>query len=203
MTLQSSGAISLSNIAGEFGGSTPHSLSEYYRGGGLVQSHSGTSGIPSPGTISFSQFYGKTATAPIDNNISFTVQFFTTGSGKMVFNNYGANGSMSDGSVVTNNGTALTVSTVDISSIGVTGIVVDFGGGSNSGSGYYAYNTGAIRGMTLGNGTNYNFLAPQTGSNNIILESTASGGTVFGLAAAQLAYMQGAVNSNVTFTFTY
>ena len=88
MTLQSSGAISLSNIAGEFGGSTPHSLSEYYRGGGLVQSHSGTAGIPSSGTISFNQFYGKTATAPIDNNISFTVQTFTTGSGKMVFTNY-------------------------------------------------------------------------------------------------------------------
>ena len=30
MTLQSSGAISLANIAAEFGGSTPHSLSEYY-----------------------------------------------------------------------------------------------------------------------------------------------------------------------------
>ena len=203
MTLQSSGAISLSNIAGEFGGSTPHSLSEYYRGGGLVQSHSGTAGIPSSGTISFNQFYGKTATAPVDNNVSFTCVFFTTGSGKMVFNNYGANSSMSDGSVVTNNGTSLTITTIDISSLGINGIAVNFGGAANAGTGYAAYNTGAIRGMTLGNGTNYSFLAPQTGSQNIILESTASGGTVFGLAAAQLAYMQGANGSNVTFTFTY
>ena len=50
MALQSSGAISLNDIADEFGGSTPHSLSEYY---GVA------SGIPSSGTISISQFYGK------------------------------------------------------------------------------------------------------------------------------------------------
>ena len=52
MTLQSSGAISLSQIAAEFGGSAPHSLSEYYEG---------HSGIPSSGTISMSQFYGTSA----------------------------------------------------------------------------------------------------------------------------------------------
>lgn len=37
-TLQSSGAISIGDIAGVMGGSQPHSLSEYYRGGGLVPS---------------------------------------------------------------------------------------------------------------------------------------------------------------------
>jgi hypothetical protein len=36
MTLQSSGAISIANLASEYGGSAPHSLSEYYKGGGLV-----------------------------------------------------------------------------------------------------------------------------------------------------------------------
>lgn len=60
MALQSSGAISLNDIATEFGGSTPHSLSEYY---GVA------SGIPSSGTISISQFYGKS------NTISFSVSF--------------------------------------------------------------------------------------------------------------------------------
>jgi hypothetical protein len=38
MALQGSGAISLSQIASEFGGSAPHSLSEYYRGGSNVPS---------------------------------------------------------------------------------------------------------------------------------------------------------------------
>ncbi len=56
MTLQSSGAISLANIAAEFGGSAPHSLSEYY---------GAASGIPSSGTISFNQFYGKSAAIDI------------------------------------------------------------------------------------------------------------------------------------------
>ena len=50
MPLQSSGAISLSQIQTEFGGSNPISLSEYY---------SAASGIPSSGTISMNQFYGK------------------------------------------------------------------------------------------------------------------------------------------------
>ena len=55
MALQSSGPISLNNVAGEFGGSTPHSLSEYY---GVDD------GVPGSGTISLSNFYGKSVTAP-------------------------------------------------------------------------------------------------------------------------------------------
>lgn len=50
MTLQTSGAISLLDIANEFGGSTPHAINEYY---------GAAAGIPSSGTISFDQFYGK------------------------------------------------------------------------------------------------------------------------------------------------
>tara|TARA_B100000214_G_C23949926_1_gene619950 strand:+ start:315 stop:974 length:660 start_codon:yes stop_codon:yes gene_type:complete len=73
MTLQSSGAISMSNIAAEFGGSTPHSLSEYYRGGANVPSHSNTAGIPTGGAISMSNFYGKSNTAPTDNAVSGTL----------------------------------------------------------------------------------------------------------------------------------
>ena len=56
MALQSSGAISLQDIANEFGGSTPHSLSEYY---------GAASGIPSSGTIDFADFYGKSAAIDI------------------------------------------------------------------------------------------------------------------------------------------
>lgn len=57
MALQSSGAISIGDIAGEFGGSTPHSLSEYY---------GAASGVPSSGAISISDFYGT-------SNIVFTL----------------------------------------------------------------------------------------------------------------------------------
>jgi len=52
MVLQSTGAISLLDIATEFGGTTPHSVSEYY---------AQDSGIPGTGPISFSDFYGKQA----------------------------------------------------------------------------------------------------------------------------------------------
>ncbi|HKU64438.1 MAG TPA: hypothetical protein VJQ06_05220 [Rhizomicrobium sp.] len=65
MTLPSSGPLSLSAIQGEFGGSNPIGLSEYYAGGGLVPS--GTTSpvagaVPSSvGTpISIYNFYGTT-----------------------------------------------------------------------------------------------------------------------------------------------
>lgn len=38
MALQSSGPISINNIANEFGGTVPHAINEYYKGGGLVPS---------------------------------------------------------------------------------------------------------------------------------------------------------------------
>jgi hypothetical protein len=49
--------VSLGLIQGEFGGVTPISLIEYYAGGLYVPS--GTSGIPTAGLISFSNFLGK------------------------------------------------------------------------------------------------------------------------------------------------
>ena len=60
MALQGSGAISLNDIAGEFGGSVPHSITEYFRGGGLVPDSAANSNIPTSGQISFSQFYNGT-----------------------------------------------------------------------------------------------------------------------------------------------
>ena len=54
MALPSSGSISFSEIAAEFGGTAPHSLSEYYP---LVGQ--GIAGLPSSGTFNFSHFHGK------------------------------------------------------------------------------------------------------------------------------------------------
>ena len=67
------GTISLSTIAGEYGGSTPHSLSEYYRGGGLVPVVSTTASIPSSGTIDFQDFQNTSNTLPVDNVFRGTV----------------------------------------------------------------------------------------------------------------------------------
>ena len=70
MALQSSGPISLLDIANEFGGSTPHSLSEYY---GV------DSGIPSSGSISIGNFYGATNTpwAPTQSTTLTSSQSWT------------------------------------------------------------------------------------------------------------------------------
>ena len=71
MAIESSGAISLGSaagtnrsIAGEFGGSTPHSLSEYYRDGNYsdgINIPSSETDIPASGAISFSDFHGTAA----------------------------------------------------------------------------------------------------------------------------------------------
>lgn len=56
MALQTSGAISLLNLQNEFGGSNPISISEYYRGGGLVPSTRTTfvtTYEPGPGSSNF------------------------------------------------------------------------------------------------------------------------------------------------------
>lgn len=52
-------AISMTTIATEFGGTVPHSLSEYYRGGGLVPNVPVNAAIPTSGTISMGNFYGS------------------------------------------------------------------------------------------------------------------------------------------------
>lgn len=60
MAIQTTGPISIQDIVNEFGGTAPHSLSEYYAGGPFVPSGtSGVSGaIPTTGLISLSLFYG-------------------------------------------------------------------------------------------------------------------------------------------------
>lgn len=92
MTLQSSGAISLANLQSEFGGSNPISASEYYSGGAHVGSW--VSGVPSSGTISLSNFYGKSKyLIP-----SAGVTYFSISGGLSLTASNGASGSGSAGS---------------------------------------------------------------------------------------------------------
>lgn len=77
MTLQASGAISLANIAGEFGGTVPHSINEYYKNGGRVPS-SLTSSTVAYGTWSSYSFQALTLgggtpdPANVDTGVVFT-----------------------------------------------------------------------------------------------------------------------------------
>ena len=200
MPLQSSGAISLLNIQGEFGGSSSNiAISNYYRGGSNVPNTTVNNSIPTSGQIQFDDFYGG-ASATADNNFSFTVQSYSTGSGKNVVTYRGANGSMSDGAVTTNNLNSYTITNCEISTLGLSGIEIVMSG---SGNGYNMYTTGNVRGMTVG-GTTYSFLAPSSGANSLVLENTtAGGGTAFDLSTAQNNYMTSQVGNSVTFTLTY
>lgn len=65
MTLQSSGPISLGDIQGEFGGATPLSLSNYFRGGPNVPDHGNTTPIPTSGIIALTDFYGTSVDPPL------------------------------------------------------------------------------------------------------------------------------------------
>ena len=66
MTIVSSGTISINSLVGEYGGSAPHAMNEYYRGGSLVSDHSNNSNVPTSGTIDLQDFYGANNTSPSD-----------------------------------------------------------------------------------------------------------------------------------------
>ena len=72
--------LSLSEIAAEFGGSTPHSMSEYYAGGANVPAGTAGNGgdIPSSGAINFNIFYtaAKSTRVAIALTISSTTQSY-------------------------------------------------------------------------------------------------------------------------------
>ena len=55
MACPSSGTISIQSVVDEFGGSTPHNMSEYYRNGGEVPGNN--TNVPTSGTISLQNFY--------------------------------------------------------------------------------------------------------------------------------------------------
>lgn len=61
MALQGSGAISLGDIATEFGGTVPHAINEYYRNGSYVADTTANAGIPTSGSVSFNTFYSTAA----------------------------------------------------------------------------------------------------------------------------------------------
>jgi len=61
MTIKSSGQLSFSEIAAEFGGAKPFSLSQFYRGGGRVPNVGANNNIPTSGVVRFSQYYSSSS----------------------------------------------------------------------------------------------------------------------------------------------
>ena len=84
MAIAASGAVSLSDIQNEFGGTNPISMSEYY---------SVAEGIPASEEISISDFYGASVGVVTMSNI--TVNDITDVSPAEAIINYNSNGSIS------------------------------------------------------------------------------------------------------------
>ncbi len=62
MAVRSSAPVSLvTDIVGEFGGDTPHSLTEYYRGGSLVPNTTTNENVPTSGAISLTNLLGSSS----------------------------------------------------------------------------------------------------------------------------------------------
>jgi hypothetical protein len=70
MALPGSGVLGVSDIVDEFGGSAPHGLSEYYRGGGLVSDSPSNTGVPTSGTIAIGDFYGAASAVLLNITIA-------------------------------------------------------------------------------------------------------------------------------------
>ena len=66
------------SIASEFGGSVPHLLESYFRGGGLVPDSPQNANIPTSGTISMENFYGSQAVTVVE---VFTSEFIRSNVG--------------------------------------------------------------------------------------------------------------------------
>lgn len=60
MAVQSSPPVSLSDVASEFGATTPYSLTDFYRGGTYVPDSPVNSGVPASGSISLTDLLGAT-----------------------------------------------------------------------------------------------------------------------------------------------
>lgn len=119
MTLQTSGAISFSQIENEFGVANPRSLSKYY---GF------DSGIPSSGPIKFSQFYGKII------NATRTIGAATNFNARNDFPNASIVGGLKSATTVYNNNQAVKYY------LNVNGIV------NSTDTSSYAFDTGGFPG---------------------------------------------------------
>jgi hypothetical protein len=109
VALPGSGAMSIAMLQAEFS-TGANSLSQYYRGGGIVPNTGTNVNVPTSGTISLSNFYNAAASTPLSATLSPSYSFktrATTGilsTGTITCNPTGGNGTYTySWSVLSNN----------------------------------------------------------------------------------------------------
>ena len=123
MALQSSGQISISDIATEFGDSAPHSMSEFY----------GAGGAPASGELKISDFYGLASfTMPSGIIIPFTGA--STPSGWTAFTSANGRAIIGAGSSYSNGSTGGSSSFSKSASLASSGSHTSYQSGSGSGT---------------------------------------------------------------------
>jgi hypothetical protein len=177
-------SLSLNQIAGEFGGTVPHSLSEYYAGGGLTPSGiSGDSGaIPTSGEISIGQFYGSANRVTINLTISSnTTNYqisasrggtYSSGITDVILTNNAQVGSNSVGTAAIWTGPAGSWSAGDTITIVNNGAIR--GRGGNGGAGMQSSGAGVQPGQAAGDSIELNY--PVTVQNTAPGDLWAGGG---------------------------
>ena len=167
MTLQSSGAISLGQIQGEFGGGNPISMSEYYHGGGYLSGTQAAPNVPFSGSIRASNFYGSryyasgSASYDTPGYYTLTVPWYIDtitvaaigGGGGHGGNDSGGSGSAGYAAdyAVSNNVYIGKGATVEIY-VGAPGGNGVYNAGGGYGAGGYGYGTGGRGGAAGGSG---------------------------------------------------
>jgi len=151
MPVPSSGAVSISDLVDEFGGTAPHSMSEYYRNGGNVPSNN--TNVPTSGAFGLSNARGAV------NEIAVAA---TSGTNIDISSLFGGNWTstipkrLTIGSGITIGGTGSSAAIIIPSNMVGTleidnaGTVLGFGGASNGGAGGDAISNAASN-VTINN----------------------------------------------------
>lgn len=183
MALPASGPLAISDIATEFPDTAPNSLSEFYRGGGLVPDSPTNSSIPTSGQIAVGNFYGATNVNELNLAITANTQNYDVFTQASADPGYAAGGTdvivtISPGVFVGSASTgsyALSVPSSFTAGDSVTivnnGVVI--GRGGNGGSSPISTAPGGAGG-TGGNAVYVNF--PTTITNNGTLAGGGGGG---------------------------
>jgi hypothetical protein len=180
MTLPSSGPLTILQIQGEFGGTEPIGLNEYYRGGAYVTSNNTT--VPTSGTISVGNLYGTTRRSIVPLTISsptYNYDVYANRGPGYIAGISNLNVTVAPGVVVGSTSTGSYAMLVPSSfspgdSITITNNGVIEGMGGNGGDSQFAAQSGGNPGTNAGNALYINY--PTTIQNNSVIAGGGGGG---------------------------